>query len=202
MYCLWWWFFNLVAWRFLIQLPNLLYANSRVLWVLDREYTLNIALIAKLNIHQFAFDSNFPNLMFTKCTVYTVYDFTFYLYTHYPLQKMAVVMENLQRLTVHYNLCEKLLLVSMLFLLVFIYSLMFLLYRLHDYERNQWGLMEPAECLRLSKVVGKPALSLFVDFTMFLLCKVIKRNSLVWWSGYARLQEEPNSIALIGICLW
>ena len=46
------------------------------------------------------------NLMFAKCTVYTVYDFAFYLYTHCPLQKMAVVMENLQRVAVHYGLCE------------------------------------------------------------------------------------------------
>ena len=64
-------------------------------------------------------------------------------------------------------------------LFVFIYSMMFLLYRLHGYERNQWGLMEPAERLRLIELVGKPALSLFVDFTMFLWYKVIKRNSLV-----------------------
>ena len=64
--------------------------------MLDGESTLNIALIAKLNVHQFAFDSNLPDLMFAKCTAYTVYDFAFYLHKHCPVQKMAVVMENLQ----------------------------------------------------------------------------------------------------------
>ena len=42
-------------------------------YVLDRKSTLNVTLIAKLNVCQFALHSNSPNLMFTKCTMYTVY---------------------------------------------------------------------------------------------------------------------------------
>ena len=37
-----------------------------------RKSTLNIALIAKLNVRQFALHSNSPNLMLAKCTMYVV----------------------------------------------------------------------------------------------------------------------------------
>ena len=50
-----------------------MYANTNYSMSTSQEiYTQYIALIAGLNVHQFALRSNSPNTMFAKCTEYTV----------------------------------------------------------------------------------------------------------------------------------
>ena len=170
--------FNLVVWPFLIQSPNLLYANSHVMSTRQGIYT------------QYCPDrqTKCPSicfwLQFAKLTVhqmYRVYSIWFCIPLIYTLPFTENGMGN-GKLIVSHNALQFVWIIAVgkhVVLFVFIYSMLFLLYRLHGCKRNQWGLMEPAERLQLSELVGKPALSLFVDFTMFLWYKVIKRNTLM-----------------------
>ena len=96
----------------------------------------NIALIVKLNVRKFAFDSNSPNLLFAKCTMYMVYDFAFYLYTLSFTENGSGNGE----LTESRSALQFVLIITVdkhVVLFVFIYSMLFLLYRLHGYEKNQ-----------------------------------------------------------------
>ena len=85
--------------------------------------------IAKLNVRQFAFDSNLPNLMFAKCIVYTVLHST---YIHIVLYRNGIGHRKLtesQCTTICVNNCCW----QACCFFVFTYSMLFLLYRLHGY---------------------------------------------------------------------